>query len=432
MRSLHRPHLLASFLTKRWGVPVLVTAVGAMLALLCSIPKLRASCSITPKVTLGIDVLLNERIDLLQGKRVALLTHPAGVDGQLVPTLDRVFNDKRVKLTQLLSPEHGIRGDLPNGETSPESIEPVTGLPLEGIYGAHKRPSAAALSRIDAIVFDVQDVGSRSYTYIATMAEAMKAAKESNLKFIVLDRPNPIGGLKFEGPIRDEKYQSWISWGPLPITHGMTVGEVAQFYNEEAGIHCDLTVVKMKGWKREMRWEDTGLTWVPPSTGIPNAPSALGYAITALVGGVSLNVNEGIGTAMPFLLVGAAFANSVAFAETLNQMNAAGSDGLFYRPYFYTPHYSDFKDQQLQGTQLLFKDAAKIFPVKQALQILVSLQKLYGPQLKVEDMKRFGRMWGNDDVLALLQKGKSASEIEATWITDLKKFEEKRKQALLY
>lgn len=428
MRPFYRLDLLA----KRWGVPALVILAGAGLALLCSIPKLRASCVVTAKVTLGIDVLLTERMDLVQGKRVALLTHPAGVDGQLMPTLDRVFADKRVKLTQLFSPEHGIRGDLPNGETSPVSIEPVTGLPLEGIYGKHKTPTPDAIGRTDVIVFDVQDIGTRSYTYIATMGEMMKAAKAFGLKFIVLDRPNPIGGLKFEGPVRDEKYQSWIGWGPLPITHGMTIGEVAQFYNEEMGIHADLTVVKMKGWKREMRWDETGLTWIPPSTGVPNPQSALGYAITALVGGVTLNVNEGIGTAMPFLLVGAAFANSVTFADTLNQMNKSETEGLHYRPYFYTPRFSAFKEQQLQGTQILFKDQSKVYPVKQALQILTVLQKLYGPLLKVDDAKRFGRMWGNDEVLSFLQKGKSAAEIEATWTAGLKKFEEKRKQYLLY
>ncbi|MGK5088112.1 DUF1343 domain-containing protein [Bdellovibrionota bacterium FG-2] len=380
-------------------------------------------------VTLGVDVLLDEQIDLIAGKRVALMTHPASVDGNLKPVLDRLFADKRFKLTQLYSPEHGIRGELSNGETSPISTEPRTGLPHEGLFGAHRQPTPKSLTRMDVIVFDLQDIGSRSYTYVSTLGEMLHTCHDSGIPLIVTDRPNPAGGFIFEGPVRDEKYQSLISWGPLSITHGMTMGEVARYYNDKLNIGCKLTVVPMKGWARSMVWEQTGLGWIPPSTGIPHPVNARLYATTALVGGVTLNINEGIGTSLPFEIVGAEFVSSKALAENLN---ARKLPGVFFREYLYSPMAAAYEDKRLEGVHVMVTDDQVYRPIHTAIHILDAFFSLYGSKLKVGDPKRFGRVWGNDTVLDMLKKGKHADEIEASWQAGLEDFAVDRQKALIY
>jgi uncharacterized protein YbbC (DUF1343 family) len=302
-------------------------------------------------VQLGIDVLLAERIDLVAGKRVGLLTNPAAVDQHLVTTLDRIHADKRIQLRQLYAPEHGLAGATANGTSNRGGTDSRTGVPIQGLFGDHVAPTAQSLARIDVLVFDLQDIGSRTYTYVSSLGKALWACKKAGVHVIVLDRPNPLGGDLMEGPIRVSRYKSLIGWGPFPVTHGLTVGEVAQFYNEELGIHARLTVVPMKGWQRSMMWEDTGLTWVPTSPGIPKPLNAYMYVATGMVCGCGPNCNEGGGNAMPFELIGAPWIESDRFAQALNAAakGVEGVENVHFRPMTWLPWHGQYDGKTVHG-----------------------------------------------------------------------------------
>jgi len=387
-----------------------------------------------PKVTLGIDVLLSDRIELVQGKRLGLLTNPSAVDGQLVTTLERLRRDPRVKLVQLYAPEHGLAGATANGTSNRPGIEPSTGLPIEGLFGGQGAPSQESLGKLDAIIFDIQDIGSRTYTFVSTLGKLMYAAKTAGVTVIVLDRPNPHGGLTVEGPMRQPKYKSLIGWGPFPVTHGMTIGEVADFYNKELKIGCKLEVVKMKGWRRSMLWDDTGLTWVPPSPGIPKPLNAVLYVATGMVCGSGPNCNEGGGNAMPFELIGAPWIDPALFANALNEQakDADGLRNLHFRAMTWLPWHGQYDGKTVHGAQLHLKSYKDFRPLRAALLILTTLQKHFGNQLKIADPHRFGRVWGNDEVLQMLRAGRDWQSIEASWQDELTAFGSVRARHLLY
>lgn len=380
------------------------------------------------RVKLGIDVLLESRIDLVAGKRVGLVTNPSGVDGALTPTVDRLRADKRFKLVQLFAPEHGLRGALANGK-SDNGRDERTGVPVEGLFGKRSAPSAKALKRCDVVLFDIQDIGSRTYTYVTTLGKVMAAAADAKVPVIVLDRPNPHGGMVFEGAIRDPKWKSLIGWGPMPVTHGMTVGEVARFYNQELGLGCDLTVVQMEGWERWMLWEDTGLEWVPTSPGIPHPLNAVMYVATGMVGGAGTNINEGGGNSQPFELCGATFIDPERFAKALN---AEGLPGVWFRPMSYKPHYGRRTGQMLHGVQLMLRDGRAFRPLRTALALLTTIRRMYPDDLEISNEKLFQRVWGNERILNMVKAGKSWKKIEATWKKDLDSFGSKRSKVLLY
>jgi uncharacterized protein YbbC (DUF1343 family) len=380
-----------------------------------------------PVVTLGVDVLLGQKTALIEGKRLGIVTNSAAVDGNLVTTLERLRGDSRWQVTQLYAPEHGIAGALHNGNSGESGLDPETGLPIEGLFT--RGPSVESLDRVDVVIFDLQDIGSRTYTYVTTLGQVMRACAEFKKPLLVLDRPNPRGGLQFEGPIRLPKYKSLIGWGPLPVTHGMTVGEMAQFYKSELNIACDLTVVPMQGWRRDMVWEDTGLHWIPTSPGIPHPLNAHLYVATGMVGGSGPNVNEGGGMSMPFELIGAPWIEPKAFAAALE---AEKLPGLRFRPMTFLPRRGQFANKVTHGVQVLLQDPRELAPLRTALTILVTLKKLHPDQLTVKDRKRFGRVWGNDEVLRLIDEGKSVAEIEATWAGELAAFGQKRAKVLIY
>jgi uncharacterized protein YbbC (DUF1343 family) len=380
-------------------------------------------------VVLGVDVLLSKRIDLIQGKRVGLITNPSGVDGRLVTTLERFLKDGRFRLTQIYAPEHGLAGVMPNGRSNRNKVDPETGIAIEGLFGKRSAPSQESLARVDVLVFDIQDIGSRTYTYVSTMGKAMQAAKKAGVRFVVLDRPNPLGGVEFEGAIRLPKYQSLIGWGPIPVTHGMTAGELARFYNTEMHIGCDLVVVEMENWRRDMVWEDTGLTWVPTSPGIPHTLNAHLYVATGMVGGSGPNVNEGAGNSMPFELIAAPYIESRELADA---MNASGLSGVRFRPIAFRPNRGQFARKMLGGAQILLDDPRSFRPLRTALSFLVNLQRLYPDQLKVKDWRRFGRVWGNDEILRMIRQGLTVDQIEASWAAELDEFGKKRAKYLIY
>ena len=377
----------------------------------------------------GIEVLVEEQLDLVRDKRVGLLTNPSAVDSQLVPTLARL-RKVGVEVTQLYAPEHGISAALSNGKGGDKGIDPGSGLPVEPVWGAHFAPSAASLARIDVLVFDIQDLGSRTYTFATTLGKLMIAAGAAGKPVIVLDRPNPGGGLLFEGPMIEQRHKSLVGWGPLPVTYGMTLGELAQFYKQELGIKVDLKVVAMKGWRSDMVWEDTGLPWVPSSPGIPHELNAHLYVATGMVGGCGANVNEGGGNSMPFELIGAPYIDPQKLADCLT---AEQLPGVLFRPMSWKPRAgAQFSGKLVHGVQLVLTNPRLFKPLKTALAILATLYKLFPEDLQIKDLGRFGRVWGTDRVLTALRDGVDWHKIEESWQPDLAVFALKRQKALLY
>ena len=377
----------------------------------------------------GIEVLVEEQLDLVRDKRVGLLTNPSAVDSQLVPTLDRL-RKVGVEVTQLYAPEHGISAALANGKGGEKGIDPGSGLPLEPVWGAHFAPSQESLARIDVLVFDIQDLGSRTYTFATTLGKLMIAAGAAGKTVIVLDRPNPGGGLLFEGPMMEQKHKSLVGWGPLPVTYGMTLGELARFYKQELNIKVDLKVVPMKGWRRDMVWEDTGLPWVPSSPGIPHELNAHLYVATGMVGGCGANVNEGGGNSMPFELIGAPYIDPQKLADCLRAENLPG---VLFRPMSWKPRAgAQFAGKLVHGVQLVLTNPRIFRPLKTALAILADLYKLFPEAVQIQDLGKFGRVWGTDRVLTAIKQGIDWRKIEESWQPDLAVFALKRQKALLY
>lgn len=383
----------------------------------------------TARVSLGIETLLAEGSPGLVGKRLGLVTNPSGVDSRLRSTVDLLAADGRWKLVQLFSPEHGVRGDAPAGDKVADGSDPATGLPVESLYGDHKAPSDAALARLDAVLFDIQDIGSRTYTYISTLGEVLRAAERAKKPVYVLDRPNPLGGTEFEGPVREERWTSFIGWGPMPVSHGMTVGEVGRFLRAESAPEVELHVIPLRGWKRSMVFEDTGLPWVPTSPHIPHAVSAHLYIATGMIGGITKNVNEGVGWTLPFETLAASFVDARRFQA---ELESAGLPGVRFRETHYTPRYGKFKDVPLHGVQLHLVDARAFLPVRTALTALCVLQRLYGKELQFAEERALGIHWGTLELFEMLRAGRSPAEIEAAWRPGLEEFAAKRAAALLY
>jgi len=381
-----------------------------------------------PAVRLGIDVLLDDHIDLLAGKRVGLVTNSSAVDSVGRATLDRLVSDGRFAVTQLYSPEHGLRMEHRNGRGDPNGVDSITGIALEGL-SCSRPPSPQSLANIDVLVFDVQDIGSRTYTYATTLGKVMRAVARAHVPIIVLDRPNPGGGLRFEGPIVEPRHRSMIGWAPVPVTHGLTFGELAQFYNGELGLQSDLTVVPMSGWKRSMIWEDTGLRWVATSTGIPTLTNAHLYVAAGMAGGAGTNIDDGVGSQRYFERIGAAFADADQFTAAMKQ---ASLPGVHFEAVRYRPGRGPYRGWALQGVQMKVTDVRSFRPLRTALTALVTLHKLYPGKFKVLNWRRFARVWGNRAVLGALKRGDAAERIEASWQPDLERFAVQRQKYLLY
>ncbi|WP_404355082.1 DUF1343 domain-containing protein [Cytobacillus firmus] len=384
------------------------------------------------KFELGVEVLLDEEKDLIEGKKVGLITNPTGVDSNLNSIVDILHNDPDVELTALYGPEHGVRGSAQAGEYVEYYIDEKTGLPVYSLYGKTKKPTPEMLENIDVLLFDIQDVGTRFYTYIYTMAYAMEAAKENNIPFIVLDRPNPQGGTKVEGPVLDMKYSSFVGNYPISLRHGMTVGELAELFNEEFEIGADLTVVKMNGWKRNMYYDDTKLPFVMPSPNMPTLETALVYPGAALIEGT--NVSEGRGTTKPFELIGAPFINADDLAGHLNGLDLPG---VTFRAASFTPSFSKHAGQLSHGIQIhvTHRDAFK--PVETGLHIVKAIHDMYPEdfEFRAENsagISFFDNLVGNGWVREAIEEGKTVEEISSKWENELKQFKKTREEYLLY
>lgn len=385
-------------------------------------------------VLTGFDVLARDGFAPLQGKRVGLITNPTGVTRELASTIDVLAKAPGVTLVALFGPEHGVRGDIAAGEHVDDAKDAATGLPVFSLYGKTRKPTPEMLKGIDTLVFDMQDIGSRSYTYISTMAVAMEAAAEQKIDFVVLDRPNPLGGERVEGRPLDLKYKSFVGWLPIPYLHGMTVGELARMTNAEGwlkdGLRCQLQVVPMDGWRRNMSWRETGLPWVPTSPHVPHAESAYFYAATGILGELHV-MSEGVGWPAPFEFVGRSGIDAQKFATALNERNLAG---VHFRPAHFKPFYGEWKEKDCGGAQVHLTDANAANLTEISFHVL-DAARVQQPEMAIFGNKRddmFDKVCGTNLIREKLKSGAELDDVLKVWREGVDAFREQRAKYLLY
>ncbi len=387
-------------------------------------------------VKVGADVLFESRCDLIEGKRVGLITNHSALLSNGKHLADALFENPNVKLTALFGPEHGVRGDAPDGGTITDTIDAKTGVPVFSLYGKFNKPTDEMLRNVDVLLFDIQDVGSRYYTFISTMFLCMEAAAEHNIPFIVLDRPNPINGYSIEGPIRVDSLKSFVGWAPIPIRHGMTIGELAVMANLSGWLEhhkkTRLTVVEMEHWEREMWYDQTKLKWIKPSPNMSDVATATVYPGTCLVEGT--NVSEGRGTEKPFEYIGAPWIDGKILAKELNKLYLSG---VTFESIEFTPKdipnvasNPKYKDEQCHGIFVHVTDRKRFESVKTGLTIIAAIHHLYPDSFQFK--KGFDRLMGTPVPRTMLMDGKSVDEIINLWKDQLDEFKKIRKKALLY
>lgn len=387
------------------------------------------------KVTTGIEVLRMQNFKMLEGKRVGLITNPTGVDRNLKPTIDILSEAKNVKLVALFGPEHGVRGNSHAGDKVDNVTDPKTGLPVFSLYGKTRKPTNEMLKGIDVLVYDIQDNGCRSFTYISTMGLAMEAAAENNIEFVVLDRPNPLGGLKIEGNSTEEPFISFVSQFKIPYLYAQTCGELAIMLNEEKMLQnkCKLTVVKMKGWKRSMTWENTGLEWVIASPHIPHKHSSYFYPITGILGELGY-VSIGVGYTMPFEIVGAPWINADSLSNALNQLKL---NGIRFRPLHFKPFYATFKGENCQGVQIHIMDYKQAKLAEIQFYIMQELNKLYPTKAVFQNAdstrySMFDKVSGSDQIRLKFSERHNFDDIKQYWYKDVESYRNLSKKYYLY
>jgi uncharacterized protein YbbC (DUF1343 family) len=383
------------------------------------------------RVRTGLEVFLAKYTNLVTGKRVGLLTNPTGVNRYLLSTADLLREDKRVNLVALFAPEHGIRGDVLAGEHFKSDRDARTGLPVYSLYGGKDhRPSKEALAQIDVLIYNIQDVGSRAYTYIWHLAECMSACAEAGKTVIVLDVPNPLGANVVDGPVTEKQHLSFIGLYPIPRVYGMTVGELARFLNTEFKINVKLYVIPMYNYRRGMSWADTGLEWVPTSPQIPSPQSACCFAATGTLGETG-QVNIGIGYTLPFQCVTAPWIDADMMAYSLNVLRLPG---VRFRPVHYTPYFAAFQTKPVHGVQIHVVDPGKFKPTTTEVAILCFLQKHYPQHFKWEPGKiaTFDKAMGTSSVRQRIQRGEDYQTIERSWRPELERFKRIRQKYLIY
>ena len=389
------------------------------------------------RVKPGIDVLRDHQFDLLKGKRVGLVTNPTGVTADLEATIDVLANAPDVHLVALYGPEHGVRGDNDAGKYVESYLDRKTGIPVYSLYGKTRKPTKEMLQGVDVLVYDIQDIGLRSYTYISTMGLVMDAAAENGIPFVVLDRPNPLTGIRVEGPMLEPKYKSFVGAYPIPYVYGMTVGELAQMINGEKwlgnGTQCKLSVVPMEGWKRTMWWDETGLSWVPSSPNIPHASTTMFAAMTGVLGELG-TANQGIGYALPFELVGAPWADGAALSKYLN---AKDLPGIYFRPISYRPTTADTISIRYEGVQLHVLDRDKVNFTRVELSILEALVHVFPEynifeRAKPDRQEMFDKVAGTFEIRRQLMNGISVEDLLRAIDQQRSLFMIKREKYLLY
>jgi uncharacterized protein YbbC (DUF1343 family) len=380
---------------------------------------------------LGLEAFLEKFTQHYKGKRIGLVTNLTGVNRSLVPAIDLFYEHRDIQLTALYGPEHGIRGDAKEGEKIANSTDPYTGLPVYSLYGDNKKPTAEMLEPVDVIVFDLQDIGSRYYTYIYTMAYVMEACAEQGKPFVVLDRPNPIGGTAMEGNLLEPQWKSFVGLYPIPNRHSLTIGEMALLYRHEFGLACDVDVIPMEGWTRDMYFDQTGLFWVPPSPNTTCLDMSLLYPGTCLVEGT--NLSEGRGTTKPFEFIGAPYIDGYSLARTFNQRHVPG---VLARPISFMPTYQKYTGKRCEGVQLHVTERDKVHSVRTGLILLETVAGLYPREFGFREPGADGRSFfnllaGTDRLRDVILSGETDRFLDKC-VPELEQFRNIIKPYLLY
>ncbi len=395
------------------------------------------SFDISARVKPGIEVLRDNGFKELQGKRVGLITNPSGVDNGLRSTIDILHEALGVKLTALYSPEHGVRGDVHAGDKVDNYVDPATGVPVYSIYGKTLRPTADMLKDVDVLVYDIQDNGCRSYTFISTMGVAMDACAEYGKEFMVLDRPNPVGGNKVEGNLVEDSCVSFVSRFPIPYLYGFTPGELARYLNGENLLDgkkkVKLTVIPMDGWRRDMSFAETGMPWVLPSPHIPTPEAAVLYPVSGILGELEY-MSIGVGYTMPFKLFCAPWVNADSLCV---RMNALQLPGMNFRPIHIKPFYSMFKGENIQGIEVYVTDIEKAPLSLTQFYVMQELADMY-PAHRAFDVapvarqKMFDKVTGSREIRRRFMRDYRVSDILDYWNKDVDKFIADKQKYHLY
>jgi len=379
----------------------------------------------------GLDNFIESRHAIVKGNKVGLVTNHTGVNRNLKSNIDLFFAHSDISLTTLFSPEHGFRGNVEDAIKINNSIDFYTKLPIYSLYGRYEKPTPTMLKDIDILIYDIQDIGVRFYTYISTLFYCLKSCAENNISFIVLDRLNPIGR-KVEGNLVQPNFQSFFGFYPLPQRHGMTVGELSKWINSEFNIEAELKVIKLRGWHGEYFDQMEEFLWIPPSPNIPHFGTALVYPITCLFEGT--NISEGRGTTNPFEYIGAPWIDPYKLNEYLEEKALAG---ILFRPVFFVPTFSKYKGIECGGVQILIKDRDGLDSYLTGLTLLKAILDLY-PNEKIwlepdeGDKYFFDLLMGTDQVRKELNKGKEPIDIINSWQKDKEQFMSVRRKYLMY
>jgi uncharacterized protein YbbC (DUF1343 family) len=374
-------------------------------------------------VETGIDVLLRENFAPLEGRRVGLITNHTGVDRSGVSTVRRLHDAPNVTLVALFSPEHGLHGKLDIPEIA-DSEDGETGLRVFSLYGETRKPAPAMLEGIDTLVFDIQDIGTRFYTYISTMGLALEAAAENGIRFVVLDRPNPINGVDVTGPVADPDKLSFTAWHRLPVRHGMTAGELALMFRAERSLDLDLQVIELENWDRSGYFDATGLRWINPSPNMRSLTQALLYPGIGLL--ETTNLSVGRGTDTPFEVVGAPWLDGQALADVLNRMQLPG---VVFVPVDFTPDSSKFAGERCSGVNIIITNRPEFDPLRTGFEIARVLRLMYADDW---DAEAYARLLANGAVFEAVRAGQDIDAIEAVYREERDAFVKRRQAYLLY
>lgn len=420
----------------------IICAAAVFASMLTNVGKVNAGEART-KVRPGIEVLESRGFEGLKGKRVGLVTNPSGVDRNLRSTIDILHDAKDVELVALFGPEHGVRGDAYAGDKVSDDVDPVTGVKVFSIYGKYREPSQEMLEGIDVMVYDIQDVGTRSYTFISSLGLVMRACAKKGIEVMVLDRPNPLGGLKVEGCCVEPGYYSFVSEFEIPYIYGLTVGELAIMINEEGlnrgekgydpALKCKLSVIPMDGWRRKMSYIETGLPWVLPSPNIPYPQSAVNYPSSGITGEFNNYLNIGIGYTLPFETFAAEWIDAGALKKELDSYNLPG---IAFRIIHYKPIAGSSKGKLLHGVQFYYTDYEAADITLTQFYVMQAVNRLY-PEHNPFEMSKdrigmFDKVCGTDYVRRNFSKRMEVSDIIDYWNKDVKKFKTLSKKYYIY
>ncbi len=387
-------------------------------------------------VKLGLEKLLDEQINLLKGLRVGLICNPASVNHQFQHAADLFYANPNINLITLFGPQHGIRGDVQDNMIETSHItDSQTEIPIYSLYSETRQPTEEMLLGLDALVFDLQDVGCRVYTFIYTMANCMRACGKYGKKMFVLDRPNPINGLDIEGNLLELGHESFVGMYPIPMRHGLTVGELAKLFNTDFELHCDLEIIAMDGWSREDYYDETDAPWIMPSPNMPTIDTAVVFPATVYFEGTQ--ISEGRGTTRPFEIVGASYINAQEYADALTLLELSG---VIFQPISVLPTFQKFAGENCGGVFLHITDRKAFEPVITGLAMIKTVFNLYPNYFKwknppyeyVYDRNPFDVIAGTTKIREFIEQGKTINEIKMFWQKDVKEFYRTRKEYLLY